>query len=103
MTRQRVTNAQLRTLCALIAVEARKLGLMGERDTLTLDRSHPREGIPYRLSIRHDNGTRARFAPADGDGGALGLTARDAQRTLATILHTLRAVSQAQRDRETDS
>lgn len=97
--RVRTTKAELARLVELIHPEAVALKLIGPRDTLRLEQGERQYGIPYRLHVTGpDIRGWHRFTPADGDGGALGLTAKEAARTLKVIYDTLRAVRMAQRE-----
>lgn len=87
----RTTKADLARLVQLIEADARALDLIEQTDTLHL---YPPVGAvtQYRLNVRPARGYTRRFGPADGDGGSIGATPKEAARTLKVIYDTLRAV-----------
>lgn len=87
----RTTKADLARLVQLIDTDARALNLLAPTEALIL---LPPTGAvtQYRLNIRTPGTYDRRFGPADGDGGSIGATPKQAARTLKVIYDTLRAV-----------
>lgn len=85
----RTTRADLTDLVERVQAEARQAGILAPDDHLALYVGSPRDGIPFRLTRAWSHP----FAPADGNGGDIGRTAREAEHTLRIMWATLRTVN----------
>lgn len=86
----RTTRADLTGLVQRVESEAKRAGILPKPDALALIEHTKPE--PYRLRQAH-NGVLVPFEPADGNGGDIGRTAREAEHTLRIMWATLRTVN----------
>lgn len=90
----RTTRADLTNLTRAVQDEAQAAGILQSTDRLALITGSKTSGEPYRLRTSR-NGVLVPFEPADGNGGDIGRTAREAENTLRIIWSTLIAARKA--------
>lgn len=85
----RTTRADLTGVLHRVEDESRKAGILEPGEHLTLREGSAKAGRPYTLRRAPDHA----FPPADGNGGDIGRTAREAEHTLRIMWATLRTVN----------